>query len=177
MPLPAATSAPLAPPRPREPTPHAARRRRRRFAGLSEGERRAITMKTVQADSMVKSLTDPAYAAGDAGAPPWLASVLADVLARTLPKGMEFGRYSIDYHYLRNALYVEAEMRPGQAARHVPKYALALMERYSGDMAALREAAAAVRAGPAAATSRPAAADFGPLAGLVEWLALLGLIV
>ena len=41
MPLPAATSAPLAPPRPREPSPHAARRRRRRFAGLSEGERRA----------------------------------------------------------------------------------------------------------------------------------------
>ena len=66
-----------------------------------------------------------------------------------------------------------------QADRHVPAYARALMARYDGDLAALREAAAAVRAGQAGAapaTTR-AVAEFGPLAGVVEWLALLGLIV
>ena len=80
-------------------------------------------------------------AAGDAGAPPWLASVLADVLARTLPKGMEFGRYSIDYHYLRNALYVESTMGGARAARHVPAYARALMARYDADMSEVRDGA------------------------------------
>ena len=57
----------------------------------SEGERRAITMKTVQADGQEPHR--PRLRRRRRGVPPWLASVLADVLARTLPKGMEFGRY------------------------------------------------------------------------------------
>ena len=113
--------------------------------------------------------------AGDQGAPPLVGNVLASLISRGLPKRLEFGRFSIDYHYLRNLLYVEAEMRPSQAARHVPEYARALMARYDGEMAALREAARAVRAGGALPTSP--SAEFGPLAPLVEWLALLGLIV
>jgi hypothetical protein len=118
----------------------------------SEGNRRVITMKTVQvhadsrlksthhllltthrlqptayeslrslltaycslltqADSMVKTLLDPSYVAGDQGAPPWVGDILATVISRTLPKGMEFARFSIDYHYLRN------QVRPGGEAR------------------------------------------------------------
>ena len=95
-------------------------------------------MKTVEGDSMVKTLTDPAYVAGDAGAPPFVADVLANVIAAGLPKGLEFARYSIDYHYLRNALYVEDAMGPARAARHVPAYARAIMARYEGDMDKLR---------------------------------------
>ena len=87
---------------------------------------------------MVKSLTDPTYAPGDRGAPPWLANILAAVIAKGLPKGLEFARYSIDYHYLRNALYVEDAMGPTRAARHVPAYARAIMARYEGDMDKLR---------------------------------------
>jgi len=142
----------------------------------SSGERGTITMKTVEQDSMVKSLTEAEYVPLEQGAPPLIGNLLATIISKGLPKGLEFGRFSIDYHYLRNLLYVEAEMRPKQAARHVPKYARAVMERYGGEMAALREAAAAMRAG-VAPRRPPAAANYGPLAPLVEWLALLGLIV
>ena len=111
----------------------------KRAAGMpSSGDRGPITMKTVEGDSMVKTLTDPAYVAGDAGAPPFVADVLANVIAAGLPKGLEFARYSIDYHYLRNALYVEDAMGPTRAARHVPAYARAIMARYETDMDKLR---------------------------------------
>ena len=116
----------------------------------SEGDRRPITMKTVAADSMVKSLTDPSFVPADAGAPPLVANLLASIISRTLPKGMEFGKYSIDYHYLRNQLFVEDRMGERRAARHVPAYAKALMRRYDADMQALRRSAARSSAGPAA---------------------------
>jgi hypothetical protein len=59
---------------------------------------------------MVQSLTTPGFVAGDRGAPPWVGNFLASIIARTLPRGLEFARYSIDYHFLRNALYCEDRM-------------------------------------------------------------------
>ena len=37
-----------------------------------------------------------------------VANILADVIARTLPTGLEFARYSIDYHYLRSLRCAES---------------------------------------------------------------------
>ena len=104
----------------------------------STGDRGAITMKTVAADSMVKSLLDADFVAGDAGAPPLVANFLAKLIAKGLPTGLEFGRFSIDYHYLRNALFVEQEMGEEQAERHVPAYARAIMDKYDAEMEELR---------------------------------------
>jgi 7-hydroxymethyl chlorophyll a reductase len=39
------------------------------------------------------------------------------------PKGIEFAKYSIDYHYIRNFLYVNRHMGPARAARHIPGFA------------------------------------------------------
>ena len=61
-------------------------------------------------------------------------------LARGTLQGLEFGRYSIDYHFLRNALFVERRMGEVRARRHTPQYALAIMERYSDEMEELRAA-------------------------------------
>lgn len=104
----------------------------------SGGDRGAITMTTVKGDSMVKSLTDPAYIPGEQGAPPWIGNILARLISRSLPTGLEFGRYSIDYHYLRNQLFVEDRMGPSRAERHIPKYAKAIMRRYETDMEEVR---------------------------------------
>lgn len=120
----------------------------RRGALPSTGDRAAITKKTVEGDSMVRTLTDPSYAPGDRGAPPFVASILARVVGMALPTGLEFARYSIDYHYLRNALYVKRRMGPARAARHVPKHAAALMGRYASTAAALDAAADAADARP-----------------------------
>jgi hypothetical protein len=38
------------------------------------------------------------------------------------PKGIEFAKYSIDYHYIRNFLYVNRHMGPARAARHIPGF-------------------------------------------------------
>ena len=106
---------------------------------MREGDRRKITAATFERDSLVQTLTNPDYVAGDEGAPPFVANILANVIARTLPKGMEFARYSIDYHYLRNLLFVEDRMGPKRASQHVPGYAKAIMARYADDVQAVRE--------------------------------------
>ena len=103
----------------------------------STGDRRSITVKTVQGDSMVKTLLEPDFVAGDQGAPPFVANILADVIARTLPTGLEFARYSIDYHYIRNQLFCDDRMGT-RAARHVPSYARAICEPYADDVEALK---------------------------------------
>ena len=127
----------------------------------SSGDRRAITMKTVAADSMVKSLTDPNFVAASEGAPAWLGNFLASLLRRALPTGIEFARFSIDYHYLRNALFCEQHMKGGQADRHVPAYARALMKRYQSDMDELRE-------------PLPTEQGNAPLVKVEQWLRNLG---
>ena len=74
-------------------------------------------------------------------------AVLAAVVAKNLPTGLEFARYSIDYHYLRNRLFVEGRMGSKRALRHVPGYASALMAPYSDELAALEAARASVARG------------------------------
>ena len=44
--------------------------------------------------------------------------------------GLEFARYSIDYHYLRNWLYLRAKWGPKRADRHIPDYAKRIIQEY-----------------------------------------------
>ena len=44
---------------------------------------------------------------GPKPAPRWVGNILASVLERVGPRGLEFGRYSIEYHYIRNWLHVQ----------------------------------------------------------------------
>ena len=76
--------------------------------------------------SPAQTLTEPEYAAATKGAPVWLGELIASAASRAIPSGLEFARYSIDYHYLRNVLFVERRMGPRRAQRHVPRYARAL---------------------------------------------------
>lgn len=81
--------------------------------------------------------------------PRWLGNVLAWVLTQLGPKvppvmdaysttmsvyvsrqGLEFGRYSLDYHTLRNYLYVQRHMGPARAAKHVPEFAKRVVAEY-----------------------------------------------
>eukprot|EP00955_Chlamydomonas_euryale_P109498 365940-Chlamydomonas_euryale.AAC.4 len=47
------------------------------------------------------------------------------------PKGLEFGKYSIDYHYIRNYLYVNRNWGSRRAAQHIPSFAKRIMEQYN----------------------------------------------
>ena len=144
----------------------------------STGSRAVLTMKTVAADSMVKSLLDPDFVAGDAGAPPLIGNALAQLIRRGLPTGLEFARFSIDYHYLRNALYVERRMGRLRADRHIPAYATALMRNYEPEMAKLRREAETEGTGEEGAGDRDrgmddVAASFRAWKRVVEELLLL----
>ena len=65
--------------------------------------------------------------------PTWAGSILARVLLTLGPKGLEFGRYSIDYHFIRNYLHVTRAWGPQRAKQHVPEYAHQLINLYNKD--------------------------------------------
>ena len=61
---------------------------------ISGGSRTAFVLQTVLADDEAKVGKAPK------GAPRWLGEILATILTWVGPQGLEFARYSIDYHYL-----------------------------------------------------------------------------
>jgi 7-hydroxymethyl chlorophyll a reductase len=66
-------------------------------------------------------------------APVWVGNIIARILLWLGPKGLEFGRYSIDYHYTRNFLYVMRNMGAERAQRHIPEFARRLVQQYDKD--------------------------------------------
>eukprot|EP00958_Prasinococcus_capsulatus_P026024 scaffold4521_cov388-Prasinococcus_capsulatus_cf.AAC.4 len=119
---------------------------------VSSGDRRSFVMTTVVADDEAQ------LGRGATGMPRFLGRILATVLEkvrlmrvndfplacvvtdiRTLrrvqlgPKGLEFGRYSLDYHTIRNYLHVQRRFPPGLRERHLPTYAKKVIEQYDED--------------------------------------------
>jgi hypothetical protein len=70
---------------------------------------------------------------GPSPAPVWVGNIIARILLWLGPKGLEFGRYSIDYHYTRNFLYVMRNMGAERAQRHIPEFARRLVQQYDKD--------------------------------------------
>lgn len=45
------------------------------------------------------------------------------------PKGLEYGRFSIDSHFTRNALWLRRH-HPAMAERHIPAFAKRIISAY-----------------------------------------------
>eukprot|EP00803_Ostreobium_quekettii_P000456 evm.model.scf_41.5 EVM.evm.TU.scf_41.5 scf_41:174089-180627(-) len=92
----------------------------------SSGDRRPFVMQTLISDDDAKlgEAPDPM--------PRWLGTILAWVLGLLPagPKGLEFAKYSLDYHYLRNYLYVGRNWGREAGRRHVPEYAQDIVGQY-----------------------------------------------
>eukprot|EP00882_Tetradesmus_deserticola_P004812 GHRQ01005071.1.p1 GENE.GHRQ01005071.1~~GHRQ01005071.1.p1 ORF type:complete len:466 (+),score=194.94 GHRQ01005071.1:243-1640(+) len=97
-----------------------------RLPAVSKGDSRPLVMQTVISDDQAKlgTFQDPA--------PRWLGNIIAWVLNLVGPKGLEFAKYSIDYHYIRNWLYVNRHMGAARAAQHTPSFAKAIVQQYDG---------------------------------------------
>jgi 7-hydroxymethyl chlorophyll a reductase len=91
----------------------------------SGGNRTPFVTQTVLADDAAKLGTGPKQPA-----PLWLGKLLARALTAVGPTGLEFARYSIDYHTVRNALYTWRTFPAAQAEAHVPPYALRMVDAY-----------------------------------------------
>ncbi|MFN3386056.1 MAG: Coenzyme F420 hydrogenase/dehydrogenase, beta subunit C-terminal domain [Candidatus Thermochlorobacter sp.] len=61
--------------------------------------------------------------------PIWLGKVMAFILSRFSFKGVEFARYSIDFHLIRNYYFVK-ERYPEKLQTLVPKHVYRLLEKY-----------------------------------------------
>jgi 3,8-divinyl protochlorophyllide a 8-vinyl-reductase (ferredoxin) len=61
--------------------------------------------------------------------PMWLAWLISFVVNKIGPKGLEYGRFSIDSHFIRNYLYVRRNY-PEKLEAHIPEYAKRIVSRY-----------------------------------------------
>ncbi|KAJ8490263.1 hypothetical protein OPV22_011984 [Ensete ventricosum] len=93
----------------------------------SSGNREPFVMETVKADDKAKS------GKGPQPAPKFIGNIIAFMLNLIGPKGLEFGRYSLDYHTIRNYLYVHRQWGKQRAERHIPSYAHKIVESYNKD--------------------------------------------
>jgi coenzyme F420-reducing hydrogenase beta subunit len=83
----------------------------------SRGDRRAAVQQGIDAYDKAVRL------------PMWLAELVGWVVQRIGPKGLEYGRFSIDSHFTRNALWLRRH-HPEVVDRHLPAFARRIVERY-----------------------------------------------
>ena len=83
---------------------------------------------TVAADSIVLAMTGGEVK--QEGMPIFIGEVMASILGKVGPKGMNFARYSIDYHILRNYLHVLLEWGEDRAEFAIPAYAKDIVKKY-----------------------------------------------
>ncbi len=61
--------------------------------------------------------------------PMWLAWLISFVVNKVGPQGLEYGRFSIDSHFIRNYLYVKRNY-PQKLDAHIPEYAKKIVSQY-----------------------------------------------
>ncbi|CAK9184256.1 unnamed protein product [Ilex paraguariensis] len=92
----------------------------------SAGDRRPFVMETVKADDNAKMGRGPSQPA-----PKFIGNIIAFILNLIGPKGLEFAQYSLDYHTIRNYLYVNRTWGKQRADRHMPSYAKKIVAMYN----------------------------------------------
>ncbi|KAL6660912.1 hypothetical protein ACP70R_000296 [Stipagrostis hirtigluma subsp. patula] len=95
---------------------------------ISTGARQPLVMETVKADDAAKLGKGPS-----SPAPRIVGNILAFLLNLIGPKGLEFARYSLDYHTIRNYLHVRRTWGKQRAEQHIPGYAKKIVEAYDAD--------------------------------------------
>ncbi|MCP9790689.1 Coenzyme F420 hydrogenase/dehydrogenase, beta subunit C-terminal domain [Vulcanococcus limneticus Candia 3F8] len=83
----------------------------------SQGNRQAAVQQGIEAYDKALKL------------PLWLANVIGFFVERFGPKGLEYGRFSIDSHFTRNALWLRRH-HPEKVAAHIPSFAQKIIGRY-----------------------------------------------
>ena len=100
---------------------------------VDSGDRKPFVLETLLSDdrAALGRIQEPApLAVGEA---------LATVLEKVGPKGLEFARYSIDYHTLRSALNVKRNFTQKHSGRHIPSYSEEIFSEYDGAGGVLSE--------------------------------------
>jgi coenzyme F420 hydrogenase subunit beta len=83
----------------------------------SRGDRRNAVQQSIPAYDQALTL------------PRWIAEIIAVIIDKIGPKGLEYARFSIDSHFTRNYLYVRRK-HPEKLEAHVPEYAKRIVAQY-----------------------------------------------
>lgn len=101
------------------------------------GSHEILASSTVDNDSIVLGMIG-----GDIpeqGLPTWIGELMALAMTNLIaPKGVSFGRYSIDYHLLRNYLHVLHEWGEDRANKTMPQFARDIVNYYKQNDAGFR---------------------------------------
>ncbi|OZH55520.1 hypothetical protein AFK68_04085 [Hydrocoleum sp. CS-953] len=84
---------------------------------ISQGDRHQAVQQSIPAYDQAVTL------------PMWAAKLMGVVIERIGPKGLEYGRFSIDSHFTRNYLYVKRN-HPEKLEAHVPEFAKKIVGQY-----------------------------------------------
>ena len=96
------------------------------------GAHEPLAMTTVKADSIVLGMVNEPVP--EQGMPVWAGRILAMIITNFVsPKGLNFGKYSIDYHILRNYLHILKEWGDERAQQHMPQAARDIVQKYLND--------------------------------------------
>eukprot|EP00899_Mesostigma_viride_P001730 jgi/Mesvir1/11558/Mv17930-RA.1 len=93
---------------------------------VDAGNRKPFVMSTVEADDLAKIGKGPKEPA-----PRFVGNIIAWLLDKVGPQGLEFARYSLDYHTIRNYLYVMRSQGKARAAQHIPEYSKVVVDAYN----------------------------------------------
>ena len=96
-----------------------------------------LALSTVQNDALVQGWLGKDVL--EEGMPQWLGDLVASGLTALAPKRLAFGEYSIEYHYLRNYLYLVRQWGIESARRRLPQHARRVVERYLRDSRDFRD--------------------------------------
>lgn len=95
---------------------------------IGTGAHEKLAVATVDSDSIVLKMLGRKVP--EKGMPLFMGEIMATIMRSVGPKGINFARYSIDYHILRNYLHVLKEWGPARAKRSLPEYSLEIVQKY-----------------------------------------------
>jgi len=100
------------------------------------GHYESFAASTTSADSIVQSMLGRKVP--EKGLPVWLGKIFAFVLTNIGPKGLNFAKYSVDYHWLRNYLHVLDTWGESGVDKMLPRFAKDTVADYLRDHADIR---------------------------------------
>ncbi|CAJ1944443.1 unnamed protein product [Cylindrotheca closterium] len=110
-----------------------------------KGGHESLSSATVAADSIVLSMVgekDPP----EQGMPALMGEIMAFAMRNLGPKGINFARYSVDYHLLRNYLHILNEWGEARTTMALPASAKEIVEHYLQTDSSFQEIVTKIRA-------------------------------
>lgn len=109
-----------------------------------KGSHEQLASATITSDALVAAMVDQLVP--EAGMPSWMGEFMAFGMRQFGPKGINFARYSIDYHVLRNYLHILNQWGEERAGTSIPDYSKKIVDYYKKNDAEFYKLVSAIEA-------------------------------